>query len=188
MIFTQGKRLRCFCKPKIVTLQNCSCAFNRFRRLRMAQPMFMYSYEQLIAALNQQNRPQWWTERQWLQKDNQIQREAAEECKRKISDLERSANSICESFLILIFFCLKEKNMKEDLKQLTAPLRYRKKKSKEDTKTLSTNSTALLKRKSTLHKNKPGVSGGGGGGGRQPNQPPPPPPPPPPAIPNPTCS
>ena len=54
--------------------------------------------------------------------------------------------------------------MKEDLKQLTAPLRYRKKKSKEDTKTLSTNSTALLKRKSTLHKNKPGVSGGGGGG------------------------
>ena len=71
------------------------------------------------------------------------------------------------------FFCLKEENIKEDLKQLTAPLRHRKKKSKEDTKTLSKNSTALLKRKNTLHKNKPGVSGGGGGT---------------PAIPNPTCS
>ena len=43
-----------------------------------------------------------------MQKDNQIQREAAEECKRKISDLERSTNSICESFLILIFLFERE--------------------------------------------------------------------------------
>ena len=162
MIFNQEKRLRCFCKPKIVNLQNCSCAFNRFLRLSMAQPMFMYSYEQLVAAFNQQNRPQWWTERQWLQKDNQIQREAAEECKRKN---QRSGKISKFSLLIILdpdFFCLKEKNIKEDLKYLTAPLRHRKKKSKEDTTTLSKNSTALLTRKNTLHKNKPGLSGGGG--------------------------
>ena len=49
-----------FCQPepKIVYLQNCYCAFNRFRRLRIAQPMFLYSDEQLLEASNQQNRLQ----------------------------------------------------------------------------------------------------------------------------------
>ena len=52
--------------------------------------------------------------RQWLELDNRIQREAVEECERKISDLDRSTK-------------LKEKNMKEDVKQLPAPVRHRKK-------------------------------------------------------------
>ena len=51
---------------------------------------------------------------QWLEKDNRIQRKAVEECERKIGDLDRSTK-------------LKEKNMKEDVKQLPAPVRHRKK-------------------------------------------------------------
>ena len=78
---------------------------------------------------------------QWLDDDNRIQTEEVEEW-----------SLICccfKSFFQIVFFkiSLKEKNMKEDMKpQISAPVRHRKK-SKDSTKSVSENLTALLQGK-----------------------------------------
>ena len=40
---------------------------------------------------------------QWLEDDNRIQREEVEECKRKISDLERTTKFVSRSLILLLF-------------------------------------------------------------------------------------
>lgn len=67
-----------------------------------AQMYCMYSYEQLLATLNQQNAIISFiaqaamiynlrSERQWLEEDNKIQREEKEKSQKNLADLERSA-------------------------------------------------------------------------------------------------
>ena len=89
-------------------------AFKRtIRPQRMAQ-MYVYSYEQLLAIVNQQattiaqrdavsNNLR--IEREWLEEDNKLQREEVEKAKKKIADQERFAK-------------LKEKRLKKDLLQV----------------------------------------------------------------------
>ena len=87
--------------------------FKRFRLLRMAQ-MYVYSYEQLVAIVNQQaatiaqhaaviNNLQ--SERQWLEEDNHIQREELEKSQKNLKDLETSRK-------------LKENKLKKELARL----------------------------------------------------------------------
>ena len=91
--------------------------FNAIKRTirpqRMAQ-MDVYSYEQLLAIVNQQattiaqrgaviNNLR--IEREWLEEDNKLQREEVEKANKKIADQERFAK-------------LKEKKSKKDLLQV----------------------------------------------------------------------
>ena len=64
----------------------------------MAQ-MYLYSYEQLVAIVNQQNAiigqqaaviKNLRSERRWLEEDNQIQREELENSQKNLNDLETS--------------------------------------------------------------------------------------------------
>ena len=79
----------------------------------MAQ-MYVYSYEQLLAIVNQQaatiaqqvatiNNLQ--TERDWLDEDNQLQREEVEKATKKITDQEKNAK-------------LKENKLKKEILQV----------------------------------------------------------------------
>ena len=76
--------------------------------------MYVYSYEQLLAIVNQQastiaqrdaviNNLR--IEREWLEEDNKLQREEVEKAKKKIADQER-------------FGKLREKRLKKDLLQV----------------------------------------------------------------------
>ena len=73
-------------------------SFKRFCRLWMAQ-MYVCSYEQLGAIVKQQNAAiaqqaavinNLRSERQWLEEDNQIQREELEKSQKTLKDLETS--------------------------------------------------------------------------------------------------
>ena len=88
-------------------------AFKGFRRLSMAQ-MYVYSYEQLVAIVNQQNAKiaqqaaviiNLRSERQWLEEDNQTQREGLEKSQKNLKDLETSRK-------------LKESKLRKELQRL----------------------------------------------------------------------
>ena len=64
--------------------------------------MYVYSYEQLLAIVNQQNAAiaqqaaviyNLRSERQWLEEDNQIQREKLEKSQKNLTDLAKDRKS-----------------------------------------------------------------------------------------------
>ena len=64
--------------------------------------MYVYSYEQLVAIVNQQNATiaqqaavvnKLRSERQWLEEDNQIQREKLEKSQKNLTDLAKDRKS-----------------------------------------------------------------------------------------------
>ena len=111
------------------------------------EQMYVYSYEQLLAIVNQQatTRAQrdavinnLRIEREWLEEDNKLQREEVEKANKKIADQERFAK-------------LKEKKLKKDLLQVKESQDQIKRKHQNAVRELNDLKGKNLKIKSTLH-------------------------------------